>query len=141
MLQFFTGRPYAHLADATAAIWERFDVNVSLKSVANILHKHRWSRLGQRGSNKTMLRGPGAARDDVSESSAQRQSETSNVASTPEAAQVQEETFDIVPQLVESPSPAQVLASPPSPLCCLRLVCRRTSCNLLSSRPIVGIGL
>lgn len=114
MLQFFTEKPYAHLADATAAIWERFDVNVSLKSVANILHKHRWSRTGQRGSNKRMLRGPDAA-GDVAENSAQRQSETSDVASMPEGSQVQE-TFNIVPQLEETPSPAPALASPPSPV-------------------------
>jgi hypothetical protein len=115
VLQFFTEKPYAHLADATAAIWERFDVNVSLKSVANILHKHRWSRTGQRGSNKRMLRAPDAARDDVPENGAQRQSET-DVALTPEGSQLQEETFNIVPQLEETPSPAPALASPPSPV-------------------------
>jgi transposase len=60
VLEFFTERPNARLADATAAIWERFDVNVSLKSVANILHKHRWSRSGQRDSNKTTVHAPGA---------------------------------------------------------------------------------
>jgi hypothetical protein len=37
VLEFFTERPYAHLADATAAIWERFDVNVSVKSVIELL--------------------------------------------------------------------------------------------------------
>ena len=116
MLQFFTEKPYAHLADATAAIWERFDVNVSLKSVANILHKHRWSRTGQRGSNKRMLRGPDDTRDDVPENSAQRQSETSDVAFTPEAPEVHEEAFNIVPQLVETPSPEPALTSPPSPV-------------------------
>lgn len=115
MLEFFIERPYAHLADATAAIWERFDVNVSVNSVANILYKHRWSCSGQRGSNKTTLRAPDAARDDVPKSSAWCQSETLNVATTPEVPVGQEETFDIVPQPVESVSPPQ-LASPPSPV-------------------------
>jgi hypothetical protein len=116
VLQFFTERPYAHLADATAAIWERFDVNVSLKSVANILHKHRWSRTGQRGTNKSMLRAPDAARG-VDDSSTQRQSQTSGVvASAREASEAQEETFNIVPQLVKSTSPAPALASPALPV-------------------------
>lgn len=115
VLEFSTERPYAHLADATAAIWERFDVNVSVKSVANILYKHRWSRSGQRGSNKTTLRFPDAARNDVPKSSARRQSETLNVATTPEVPVGQEETFDVVPQPVESVSPP-LLASPPSPV-------------------------
>jgi hypothetical protein len=115
VLQFFTEKPYAHLADATAAIWERFDVNVSLKSVANILHKHRWSRTGQRGSNKRMLRGPDAARG-VDDSNTLPQSEPSDVSSPLEVSQAQEETFNIVPQLGETPSPAPALASPPSPV-------------------------
>lgn len=115
MLEFFTERPYAHLADATAAIWERFDVNVSLKSVANILHKHRWSRSGQRGSNKNTVHAPDAVRDEPGSSAQQqRQSDMSNVASTPEASQVQEETIDIFAQPVASPSPE--MPSPPSPV-------------------------
>lgn len=113
MLEFFTERPYAHLADASAAIWERFDVNVSLKSVANILHKHRWSRQAHSGRSKRPLRAPDAASDGPG-SSARGQNETSNVAPTPEASEVQEETFNIVPQDVVTPSP--VLASPPSPV-------------------------
>ena len=113
MLEFFTERPYAHLADATAAIWERFDVNVSVKSVANILYKHRWSRSGQRGSNKTTLRAPGAAVDGP-ESSTQREGEMPDVAPTSEGTPVQEEAFNIVPQLVAAPSPE--LRSPPSPV-------------------------
>jgi len=114
VLDFFTERPHAHLADATAAIWERFDVNLSAKSVANILYKNRWSRKGKRGSNSTALQGPGAVRNVPS--STQRQNETSNVASTTAVphAQVQEETFDFVPQPMESPSPELPLA--PSPV-------------------------
>lgn len=90
-------------------------MNVSLKSVANILHKHRWSRSGQRGSNKTTVHAPGGVRV-VAESSAQqqRQSETPNVASMPEAPQVQEETIDIFAQPVALPLPE--VPSPPSPV-------------------------
>lgn len=88
-------------------------MNVSLKSVANILHKHRWSRSGQRGSNKTTVHAPGAVLNEA-ESSARRQSETPNVASTPEAPRVQEETIDIFAQPVASPLPET--RSPPSPV-------------------------
>jgi hypothetical protein len=63
MLEFFASHPHTYLADATAAIWERFDVNFSSKSVANILYKNRWSRKGNMGSNMTALQGPGAARN------------------------------------------------------------------------------
>ena len=133
MLEFFNERPYAHLADATAAIWERFDVNVSLKSVANLLYKNRWNRQGKRGSNKTTLQAPpDVARDgaegstrlreetpevarDVAESSTRLQDETPDVAPVLEGPQVQpEDAWDFVPQPVASPSPE--LTSPPSPV-------------------------
>ena len=86
-------------------------MNVSLKSVANILYKHRWSRSEQRGSNKTTVHAPGAARNEAGSSAQQqRQSVTPNVASP----QVQEETIDIFAQPVASPLPA--VLSPPSPV-------------------------
>jgi hypothetical protein len=51
VLDFFTQNPHAHLADATAAVWERFDVNLSARSVSNVLLKHKWNRQGKRKSN------------------------------------------------------------------------------------------
>jgi hypothetical protein len=58
VLDFFTQNPHAHLADATAAVWERFDVNLSARSVSNVLLKHKWNRQGKRKSN---FQGPEAA--------------------------------------------------------------------------------
>jgi hypothetical protein len=88
-------------------------VNVSLRSVANILHKHRWSRSGQRGSNKTTVHAPGAVLNEP-ESSARLQSGTPNGASTPGGSQVQEQSIDIFAQPVASPLPE--VPSPPSPV-------------------------
>ena len=85
-------------------------MNVSLKSVANILHKHRWSRSGQRGSNRTTLHAPGAV-PHAAEGRGWRQRATTDVEPTP---QVQEETIDIFAQPVASPAPE--VPSPPSPI-------------------------
>jgi hypothetical protein len=75
VLDFFTQNPHAHLADATAAVWERFDVNLSARSVSNVLLKHKWNRQGKRKSN---FQGPEAA--SKSTDTAERQDESSGSA-------------------------------------------------------------
>jgi hypothetical protein len=75
VLDFFTQNPHAHLADATAAVWERFDVNLSARSVSNVLLKHKWNRQGKRKSN---FQGPEAA--SKSTDTAERQDELSGSA-------------------------------------------------------------
>jgi hypothetical protein len=78
VLDFFTQNPHAHLADATAAVWERFDVNLSARSVSNVLLKHKWNRQGKRKSN---FQGPEAA--SKSTDTAEGQDEQAELAAQP----------------------------------------------------------
>lgn len=111
MLEFFTQRPHAHFADARDAIWERFDVNCSAKTIANILWKNNWTRRDKKGS---VLQAPGAARD-VPDST-ETQDESFGSAPRPVASQAQDDTFDTAPQPMATPTPEPEVPSAPSPV-------------------------
>jgi transposase len=102
---FFTQNPHAHLADATAAVWERFDVNLSARSVSNVLLKHKWNRQGKRKSN---FQGPEA--ESKSTDTGEGQDEPSELATKDVVRQL-----SVLPSSLRRPIATQVPPGPSHP--------------------------
>jgi hypothetical protein len=126
VLDFFTQNPHAHLADATAAVWERFDVNLSARSVSNVLLKHKWNRQGKRKSN---FQGPEA--ESKSTDTAEGQDEQAELAVQP----IQE--LEVFPDQVRRPMITQAYNPSSRPMRQRQLVATQLRVSSSTSPPVM----